>query len=237
MMEYAKMIDLIPESRSGDVQIRHIEVGKQDSEMTKLRALINNRPREYIPAGRYAQLIVGGELMMSDTPSEQRENLELIQMAYGRVLIAGLGLGMVLVPLLANPNVGDITVVELSWHVIKLVGRHFDDPRLRIVQGNINSWKAPRGARWETIYLDIWPSISVDDVPEIKKLKRRFRRRLAPGGWLGAWAEPERRASRRREVAMVRSRGYAAADIPPGENVGACLMAAHARKLTGGEHA
>jgi hypothetical protein len=43
---------------------------------------------------------------------------------------------------------------------------------------------------------------------------------------MGAWAESERRAQRRVEVSLVRQAGYAAADIPPGENPTAGLIAA-----------
>lgn len=195
-MDYAKMVDILPEARSGKVQIRHIEVSEQASQFTRLRAAINHRSRDYIPAGRYAQLIIGGELYMSDTPTEQRENRKLIHMAYGDVLIAGLGLGMVLVPLLANPNITSITVIELSLDVIKLVAPHFTDPRLTVIQADFLTWKAPRLARWDTIYVDIWPNINTDDMPVAAKLRRRYRRRLRPQGWIGEWAQAERRRFR-----------------------------------------
>jgi hypothetical protein len=229
-MEYAKMVDILPEGHIGSACVRHIEVPPDMAELTRLRALINNRPRDYVPAGRYAQLYIDGELYMSDTPTEQRENNELIQMAYGSVLIAGLGLGMVLVPLLANPNVTSITVVEISQDVIDLVGPHFTDPRLKIVQADFLKWTPPRGARWDTIYFDIWPTINPDDTLEVSKLRRRYRRRLNKQGWMGEWAQAERRAQRRVEVALVHSRGYCAADIPLGENPVVGLKRADARR-------
>lgn len=229
-MDYAKMVDILPESQSGEVSIKHFEVGAEASNFTRLRAAINGCIRDYVPAGRYARLIVNDVLMMSDTPTEQRENLRLIQMAYGDVLIAGLGLGMVLVPLLANPNITSITVIELSPDVIKLVAPHFADPRVKIIQADFLTWKAPRGARWDTIYFDIWPDINVDDMPEVTKLRRRYRRRLNPQGWMGVWAQDQRRAARRHEVAAVRARGYRAADIPPGVDPAVGLKATDARR-------
>lgn len=191
-MDYVKMIDIIPEGRSGEIQIKHIEVSQEDSKFTRLRAAIKGRPRDYVPPGQYAQLIVNGTLMMSDTPTEQRENFKLIQMAYGDVLIAGLGLGMVLVPLLANSNVTSVTVVEIDPDVIKLVVPHFLGPKLKIIQADFTTWKAPNKARWHTIYFDIWPNINADDLPMISKLRQRYRRRLHPQGWIGCWAQRER---------------------------------------------
>jgi len=64
----------------------------------------------YIRPGRYARLHVGHVLMMSDTDMERRSNVQVVQQARGHVLIAGLG--MILHPILAKPEVTRVTVVE-----------------------------------------------------------------------------------------------------------------------------
>ena len=227
-MEYAEMVEVIPEGESGVTVIRHAEVSQQHSDMTRIRAAINDRKRDYIPAGRYVQLFIGGQLYMSDTPTEQRENQELLNRAKGDVLIAGLGIGMVLVPLLANPAVTSVTVVEMNPDVVALVAPYF--PEVNVVTADFLEWSALPGVRWDTIYFDIWPTIDVDDMPEVAKLRKRYRRRLSPGGWMGSWAHDLRRKQRRVEVAMVHEQGYTAADIPLGENPVDGLKAADARK-------
>jgi spermidine synthase len=132
---------------------------------------------------------VRDKLVMSDTPMEVATNREVVERATGRVLIAGLGLGLILGPIFAKPDVEAVTVVEREPDVIALVGPLVQDPRLEIICADIEVWRPPRGARYETIYFDIWPDIDVANLVQIKRLHRRFRRRLAraPGAWLGSW--------------------------------------------------
>ena len=50
----------------------------------------------------YMVLSVNEQLMMSDTPMERESNQKILDMAYGDVLIGGLGLGMILFALQQN---------------------------------------------------------------------------------------------------------------------------------------
>lgn len=164
-----------------------------DSKMADLKAWINNDPRRYVRPGVYAVLYIDGELMMSDTAAEQRAVYGLIHNARGRVLIAGLGLGMCVVPLLKSPRVERVTVIEVCQSVIDLVAPHIDHEKLDVIRADIYTWKPKRGAKYDTIFLDIWPTINADDLPGITKLKRKFTRYKAPGGWLGVWEERRRK--------------------------------------------
>jgi spermidine synthase len=91
--------------------------------------------------------------MMSDTNMERRSNWQVKDNAHGRVLIAGLGIGMILHPILdptraiisrrageALQPVEHVTVVELNQDVIDLVApslaRYGD--RVTIVKADIN---------------------------------------------------------------------------------------------------
>jgi spermidine synthase len=135
---------------------------------------------------------------------ERRSNYEVVCRAHGRVLIAGLGLGLVLVPMLAKPEVVEVTVVEREPDVIELVGPAFAaalaSGRLRLVQADIHAWRPADDERFQTIYFDIWPTISTEHLPEMDRLRARLRPWLAagqPGSWLGAWQEARLRAERR----------------------------------------
>ncbi len=59
-----------------------------------------NRNRRYIEPGVYYKLTYKGEVIMSNTPAEVNDHLPFIKKANGKVLIAGLGLGMVITELL-----------------------------------------------------------------------------------------------------------------------------------------
>jgi spermidine synthase len=126
---------------------------------------------------------------MSDTRLEQSTNREVVSQARGDVLIAGLGIGFILVPILKKNEVTSITVVEKHQDVIDLVGPRFNDPRLTILQGDILTWRPPKGSTYSTIYFDIWPNICSDNLTEMTRLERRFKPRLQKNGWMGSWAK------------------------------------------------
>lgn len=125
---------------------------------------------------------------MSDTPMERRTCLPVVENAHGDVLIAGLGLGMILVPLVNNTNVHTITVVENDPEVIRLVEpqlRHHLGDMFRIENEDIFEF-VPTG-KYDTIWFDIWPTITPKNFREMNQLQSRFRRWLRRKGWMGSW--------------------------------------------------
>lgn len=202
--KFKSMVDIVPEGATCNVKIEHFEVSKADSDFTRLRAF--QHPGEYVPPGKYVRLRVGGGVMMSDTPMEQDSNSDVMYRANGKVLIAGLGIGMILVPILENPDVTEVTVVEKSSEVLTLVGGRGKFPnieKLKLVHADIFEWTLPVGARWDTIYFDIWQDICEDNLEEVTRLKRKFALRLNrdnPQAWMGAWQEENLRYERRRRA-------------------------------------
>ncbi len=189
MSPFPKMVDVVPEGEHGSARIEHCVVNKRLAELSTLRSMFSRD--DPVREGSYVRLYVGGELMMSDTDAERSSNLEVVIKAKGRVLIAGLGVGMILCPILANQKVQGVEVVESSPDVIQLV-----EPALRglpgaeklnVVEADILTWKPPRGSKWDTIYFDIWPDICLDNLPQMQILHRRFGRYKNPGGWMGSW--------------------------------------------------
>ncbi len=190
MTDFVPMTTILQPGKHGSARLDHFTVSEADSAFTRMRAAFNNRPRDVVPAGDYVKLSIGGQLYMSDTPTEQHENRALIRRARGDVLIAGLGIGMVLPPLLANPDVTSVTVVEVNADVITLVAPFFPDPKLTVVEGDIFDWD-PGDGQWDTIYFDIWANLCNDNEDEIADLFGLYRRALRPSGWMGAWGLPE----------------------------------------------
>lgn len=143
-----------------------------------------------IKQGHYAVLFVNGELMMSDTPMERRTNEEFVNHANGRVMIAGLGLGMIVFPLLERED------------VITLVSQKVSHPKVKIIQGDIFEVKLNKGEKFDTIYFDIWPSISSENLSEMTKLHHKFKNFLNrdnPRRWMSSWTHKYLQKKRRRE--------------------------------------
>jgi spermidine synthase len=149
--------------------------------------------------GWYTRLTRNGSIIMSDTPDEIRDHWDVIRRANGRVLINGLGLGVVLNACLSKVLSDDgtsagremavehATVVEKNQDVIDLVGSYYEDrfgDRLTIVHADALEWKAPRGERYNVVWHDIWDDICADNLDSMKKLHRKYGRRC---DWQGSW--------------------------------------------------
>lgn len=193
------VLDLFPKPvKRGKVRIGHVEVSKLESMRSSRNGAIF-----FCPPGTYTTLHVNGELMMSDTPMETRTNKRFIDRARGRVLIFGLGLGVVLRPLLAKPEVTHVIVVENNADVVALVEPKFSDPRLVVMDGDAKDpglvdLFVDRGhSTFDTVWIDIWPEIGHQNEPEMKKLSSMWASVLHPGGgYIGCWSRTESKALR-----------------------------------------
>ncbi len=142
-----------------------------------------------IPVGQtFTRLMRGNALVMSDTPAEQDDLREALFQARGSCLINGLGIGLFLKNVLLKPTVTDVTVCEVSQDLIDLVSPFYNDPRITYVRCSAFDYKPPRGKQYQMVWHDIWDNISEENLPEMKKLKDKYRRRTR---WQGCWCEEE----------------------------------------------
>lgn len=196
------MVKILPEATEGSSSVRHITLTDNDVLMNNLRAIRDGMSFMTAQPGKYAQLISSRGLEMSDTQMEWRTNFDFIRNANGRVLIAGLGIGLVLVPLLLKPEVEHIEVVEMNPEVIKLVSPHFKSKKLKVTQGDIYAHREQiNGDKFDTIYFDIWPDISLDNLESMTQLCRIYRGALNkanPKAWMGCWTRDILRGMKRR---------------------------------------
>lgn len=183
----------VPEGAQGDWSVKRFIV--EDNEVGKLRALYNlSAMGRWTPPGEYTGLYRRGAIIMSDTPDELRDLRPILKHARGKVLIGGLGLGIVVGLLLEKEGVKEITVVEIDQDVIDLVGLHYlaiatwRGISLKIVCADFFSWVPPRGICYDAVWLDIWSDICADNVSEMEKLIERFRQYSS---WIGAWCQYE----------------------------------------------
>lgn len=175
----------VPEGESGSWRISRWVPDEHAARFARLRAAISGSAhgRGGIPAGRtITYLHRGTTLVMSDTPDELRDSWPFVQRAHGTVLVNGLGLGCVVRALLAKADVQHVTVVELSGHVLQLVGpslaHHVAAGRLVLHQGDALAVAWPKGTRWTCAWHDIWDNITADNRPTMATLNRRYGQRV-----------------------------------------------------------
>jgi len=190
----------VPEGVCGDWAVSHFTI--TDKTPGALYYALHGRP---IPPGTYTRLTKGGtgreNVVMSDTPAEMKDHCEVLRRlrraAPGtRVLMHGLGLGIVLGAALREANIEHIDVVEIAPEVIALVGPTYTgDGRVIIHEGDAFTYEWPKDQRWSIVWHDIWNNLCIDNLEEMGKLHRRFGRRC---DWQGSWGKEFLVAERRR---------------------------------------
>jgi 16S rRNA A1518/A1519 N6-dimethyltransferase RsmA/KsgA/DIM1 with predicted DNA glycosylase/AP lyase activity len=148
--------------------------------------------RTAIRPGVYTVLYYHGKktkTIMSDTPAEIDENLRPISSFSGRVLVTGLGIGMVLQGLLMNKRVKYVTVLEKSRDVIKLVKPHYEKKfgtkRFTIIQADAFKYE-PERQQFDYAWHDIWPMISSSNLRPMKQLATKYAHCVT---YQGFWCE------------------------------------------------
>lgn len=174
----------LPEISKGPWRIEHFSLSENEAFVHNLR----ERHRS-IPAGeQFTRLVRGGTIVMSDTPAERRDHYSAFRRATGRVLINGLGLGMLLKNILTRNEVTDITVVEISQDLIDLVSPFYSDPRVHYICADALRYTPPKGARYQMVWHDIWDTICADNLTQMQTLHRRYGHRV---DWQGSWCRSE----------------------------------------------
>ena len=132
--------------------------------------------------------LVKDEIVMSDSWMEQKTNIDFVNRAKGDVLIAGLGLGMIILAIQDKPEVTSVTVFEidvrLGMFMQDTLFDHFND-KVKIIIGDINCYC--ENDMFDTIYCDIWNSTESDNFPEMEDLECTLSLNLKDGGNINHW--------------------------------------------------
>lgn len=183
------MTEVVPEGTCGQARVRHHQITELEAAMANMRGLRTE-------SEKIAVLETERGTEMSDSYNERLTNFQLLDQARGAVLVAGLGLGMVLHPLRANPLVTSLTVLEVHPDVIALIQPTLP-PGIDVIEADAFTWSPPAGVKFDTIYFDIWPHITGDNYPDMKRLTTRARRWRQRGAWVGCWMKDEARCLHR----------------------------------------
>lgn len=200
---YDRMKVDVPEGESRGMKISKFEVKGPDDwteadesrgDVTSLLELARMKRDGRAPKpGWYTRLTEGDVVWMSDTTAEREDHAEPVlairHLKAERVLINGLGLGMVLSAALTFDHVKHVDVVERDGRVVELVGPHYlKDPRVRIHHADaveqMKNW-AP-DERWDVGWTDIWPTITLENLPQMAEFTDFYGKRC---GFHDNWSE------------------------------------------------
>lgn len=157
----------------GQWRLRVFEVGEETEDF-----YYDGRLGNVMPRGVYMGLYRGEDhgrenLWMCDTPPEVASMLPALrrfrETDCNRVLIGGLGLGVLLQAALREEHVEKVDVVELRPEVIELVGPYYEDPRLTIHEGDAFEF-LPVGA-WDYAYYDVWRDVTAANCADFLRIK------------------------------------------------------------------
>jgi hypothetical protein len=181
---------LLPAGNSGEWSLSKLRLPERTN-----ASVTDPRPDAFrFRPGEYTELRHGGITYMTDLYDEwwtQRRAIERARRVGGRVLITGLGLGMVVEAILSTPapaHVLSVTVLEQSADVIHLVAAHlqaqFGD-RVEIIHADAFSWHPAAELHFDTVWHDIWPDPDADQVDADIALLRQHHQPWAR--WQGFW--------------------------------------------------
>ena len=143
----------IPEGVSNDYEIAHY------TNVTESRDWQGYLTLKGESHDSYTVLIKDGLGMpiMQDSEAEYNEHQWLWDNATGDVLIGGLGLGMCHQPLIDNPDVTSVTIIELEQDVVDLVWDDcVKDDTFSVVVADFETWTPPEGSSFDTVWGDTW---------------------------------------------------------------------------------
>lgn len=173
----------LEEAKEGDWRIENFTMSLADAKFTIMREARNGMNYRAVPPGTYTALKHGGEIIMSNTPAECWEHQEAL-MATGKVLVAGLGIGMVLGSLIDKDDVTEVVVVEKHEEVIKLVGPYFENhPKVTIVHSDIFDFEIDDS--FDYCWFDIWTYVTGDSFKGMVELTSRA---IAANARSGCWS-------------------------------------------------
>lgn len=199
MSEFVYGTVTVPDGKRGPWQISTFTVNAEDLHvwMMNARALRDGYPERVVHSGTYRRLTHKERgCVMSNTRMEILTSQDAYDKATGRVLVAGLGLGMVVEGMLNKPDVTEVVVVEIDKDVIRLVGPHLlkkYSGRISIHTGSIHNY-VPEG-KFDFAWFDIWDEVSTENLTEMKELKAKFRKHCKASA---CWSQREAQREARR---------------------------------------
>jgi hypothetical protein len=191
MRNYIEPVGIYPEfERFGDYLI-FSEVSEEiiDDDIMEYYGIRNDFERRTIY--RFIKLgskSVGNRIVLDDPRAycimdtgifERATNQRFVNEAFGDVLIFGLGLGFVLLPLISDPSVNTITVVENNPIITEKISAYLSVlegyKKIKIVEGDANTYYTEVGSKkFDYIYFDHFFNFNKTIVNNMSRLKPKY---------------------------------------------------------------
>ena len=124
---------------------------------------------------------------MWDVPIERKAQKEIADQAFGDVLVAGYGLGLIQCHLIKNKKVTSVTTIEKFPLVMKEVLRVYKKIYGKVIIGDFYQLKTNQ--KYDCVVGDIWEDIVADSLNEYNKFVNKALPFLKYEGKILAWGK------------------------------------------------
>ena len=134
------------------------------------------------------------QCIMSSNLFERLTNQNFIDTAKGDVIIFGLGLGLIIFPLLEDDEVTSITVIDKSVDIIDNIGpiiKKYDvNDKLTIINGDVFTYyQQLNDAKFDVAYFDYWNIVDSTIYNDMETLKELYKNNIKETGQIMYWCE------------------------------------------------
>jgi hypothetical protein len=185
--------------KASNYTITKVKLLQKDYNSFKDNNMLNLYIDKFEVGKAYVSLIQTDTLtMMSNHPSETETNRDFLENANGDVLIFGLGLGLVIFPLLEDPEITSLVIVEKDPELIQIVGaivkKHDIHNKVVLIESDAFTFhQSIHYRKYDTIYIDIWAKIDNRLYEEAELLSERFKSYLkSEDSNISYWCEKEK---------------------------------------------
>lgn len=126
-------------------------------------------------------------LWMWDIPIEQKAQKLIAKKAYGNVLVAGYGLGIVQKHLIKNKKVKSVTTVEKLPAVVVAAKKTYRKLYGNITIGDFYRYKTDM--RFDCVIGDIWEDIAPEALKQYKRYEKKAKLLVKKNGKILAWGQ------------------------------------------------
>lgn len=126
-------------------------------------------------------LFKNDELIMTSTEFELLTNKPFLDVSFGDILIFGLGLGMIIYPLLEDSSINSITVIEKEQELINYIGDKIKtkdiNNKVSFVLGDVYGYHEvmSKDKKYDVIFFDYWHKLTMTNVDELENIKNNYR--------------------------------------------------------------
>jgi spermidine synthase len=140
--------------------------------------------------------INSNKAMMSNHESETKTNQKFLDVAKGDVLIFGLGIGLIVFPLLQEKDIKSITIIEIDSGLIDMISPIIKErdihSKVEIINCDAFEYHNLINKNYDTIYFDIWAIIDEKAFSEMDQLENLYKKNLKEDGWIDSWCSEEK---------------------------------------------